>query len=437
LENSLKEYKVSRVFQIDEIMNTNFFREEMEIFAKQRVFSNDFVLPDYERFNLKNLYALVGQAFGASSLAPAKFPKEYVDEFDGVEKVILFILDGLGYNRLLSYLDSFEGVFSELVERGVLKPLTCPFPATTSTSLTSIFTGLAPSEHKILGYHMFSKEYGLIFNTLDMRPVYGFSSHVNIADAFARKVEPWMNKLQEQDVETSIVTKGTIIGSGLSKVIHRNQQVKSYILQSDMLERCRKILEQPNRTLLMAYYSGIDTLEHKYGPYSEETTAEIQSVEANLGNFLNKLSEDTKKHTLMILTADHGVSPTSKYYCLKDFPAITENLMLPPVGDSRATFLFSKPGQSDKLVDAFRKSVEGFQLFPSKKLIDKGAFGQTVDSHSLEEVVGDFTALSASQNALQYPFFDEDRRRMQLGSHGGMTAEEIFVPLLSAKLSKF
>jgi hypothetical protein len=418
-------------------MNTQFLREEMETFAKQRSFSNDFVLPDYERFNLKNLSSLVGQVFGVSSLATSKFPEEYSDEFDGVEKVLLVILDGLGYNRLLRHLDRFEnGAFSELAERGVLKPLTCPFPATTSTSLTSLFTGSAPSEHGILGYHMFSKEYGLIFNTLDMRPVYGYGSHVEIAEDFARNVEPWMNKLEEQDVEAFIATKSSIVGSGLSKVIHRNQKVVPYVLQSDMLERCRKILEQPSRALLTVYYSGIDTLEHKYGPYSEETTAEIQAVEGNFRNFLNKLSEDTKKQTLMVLTADHGVSPTSKHYYLKDTPAIAEHLMLPPVGDTRATFLFAKPEHRGKLRDAFRKSVNGFQLFPSKELITKGAFGQPADSQKLEPIVGDFTAISMSQNGLQYPFFEEDRTRPQLGSHGGMTAEEILVPLLSAKLSK-
>jgi predicted AlkP superfamily pyrophosphatase or phosphodiesterase len=423
--------------QTGEIMNTNCFREEMKLFAKQRSLLNDFVLPDYERVNLKNLSSVLGAIFGVSSLAPSKFPEEYTDELDGVEKVLLMILDGLGYNRLLAHLDNFEGAFSELAERGVLKPITCPFPATTSTSLTSIFTGLPPSQHKILGYHMFSKEYGLIFNTLDMKPVYGYSSHVEIAEEFAGKVKPWMNKLREQDVETYIVTKGSIIGSGLSRVIHQNQEKVSYVLQSDMLERCRKVLEQQTRTLLVTYYSGVDTLEHKYGPYSEETTSEIESVDCNLKNFLNKLSAATKKQTLLILTADHGVAPTSKFYYLKDITEITESLRLPPVGDSRATFLFSKPERNANLRNAFNKKIDGFKLLPSKELIEKGAFGQNRDSQSLEEVVGDFTALSVSQNALQYPFFEEDRTRMQRGTHGGMTAEEIIIPLLSAKLSKF
>jgi predicted AlkP superfamily pyrophosphatase or phosphodiesterase len=419
-------------------MNPRFLREEMEDFARQRSFYNHFVLPDYERRNVKNLSSLIGKIFDVNSLPSSKFPKDYSDEYAEVEKVLLLILDGLGYNRLLTHLENFEGgLFSELNEKGVLKPLTSPFPTTTSTSLASIFTGLSPSEHKIIGYHMFSKEYGLIFNTLDMRPVYGYSSRLEIAKEFSKNVEPWMNALTEQDVKTSIVTKGSIIGGGLSNILYKNQEIIPYSLQTDMLEQCRKTLEKQNRSLITVYYSGIDTLEHKYGPYTEETTFEIQSLECNLKQLLNKLSKATKKRTLFILTADHGVSPTQKYYFLRDFPEILENLRLPSVGDSRATFLFSKQSQENDLSSAFNRKIEGFKLLPSRELIENEAYGRNPDLKSLEGIVGDFTALGSSQSALQYPYFDKDRTRTQPGSHGGMTPEEIIVPLLSARLSKF
>jgi hypothetical protein len=112
------------------------------------------------------------------------------------------------------------------------------------------------------------------------------------------------------------------------------------------------------------------------------------------------------------------------------------DMLLPPVGDSRATFLFTKPGHGENFKNAFGRSVEGFRLLPSKELIDRGAFGQTSDSRLLEATVGDFAALSVSRDILQYPYFDEDRNREQLGAHGGMTAEEVIVPLLSLRLSK-
>jgi hypothetical protein len=54
----------------------------------------------------------------------------------------------------------------------------------------------------------------------------------------------------------------------------------------------------------------------------------------------------------------------------------------------------------------------------------------------VRQSVGDLSILSASQHDIQYPFFHEDRKRPQLGSHGGLTIEEMIVPLLSINLSK-
>lgn len=283
---------------------------------------------------------------------------------------------------------------------------------------------------------MFSKEYGLIFNTLDMTPIYGYSSRVEIAKEFAKKTPPWMSSLEEHEIKAYVATKGSLIDRGLSKVVHRDQELIPYTLESEMLAKCRRVLEQQDRTLLTIYYSGIDAMEHKYGPYSEEVTFEMQSFEHNLKNFFTKLSDTTRKQTLILLTAIHVVSETSKTYYLKDIPEIVDELLLPPVGDSRATFLSAKKESGENLEKAFQRSIEGFKLLWSKELIEREAFGHVANSALLEATVGDFTALSMSQNVLLYPFFDEERTRMSLGSHGGMTPEEVIVPLLSLKLSR-
>jgi hypothetical protein len=203
-----------------------------------------------------------------------------------------------------------------------------------------------------------------------------------------------------------------------------------------MLVKCRKALEQPGPAFLVLYYSGVDTLEHKYGPYSEEVTSEVQSFEFLLQSFLDKLSDATKKETLIMLTSDHGVCETEKTLYVKDYPEIANRLQLPPVGDSRAAFLFAKPGETENLRNAFEKSQEGFKTVTSDALIDGGAFGQVSDSTALRSAIGDFAALSKGPTALSYPYFEDDRYREQRGGHGGMTAEEVIVPLLSMKLSK-
>lgn len=418
-------------------MNVGLLEEEKNAFIKRRVFLEDFVLPDYENFNVRNLASIVGEIYSVQSLVKTRFPEDYMDDFGGVEKVFLIIADGLGYNRLLKHLSSNDGVLSELAQKGVLKPLTSTFPATTSTALTSIFTGLQPAEHRVLGYQMFSREYGCVFNTLDMKPVFGYSSHVDLTRDFTRRVKPWMFHLQENGVRTLVATKATIVGSGLSRIIHADQEFVPYMLDSEMMTKCRKTLEQHGRTLLMLYYSGVDALEHRYGPASEEVASEIQSFDYHLKNFISKLSDTAKKETMIILTSDHGVADTEGVHYVKDHAEIADSLMLPPVGDSRAAFLFSKPERAETLRTAFEKNIGGFRLLPSKQLIENGAYGKPADSPLLETLVGDFTALSNSRNVLQYPYFEEDRERMQLGAHGGMTAEEVVVPLLSARLSKF
>ena len=417
-------------------MDTRFLEQEKDVFVKQLAFLDDFVLPDYDLFNVRNIKSMVGKIYGVNSLGKGTFPDEFLADASGVEKVFLIVMDGFGYNRLLTHVKRYDDTLSELIGKGVLKPLTSPFPATTSTSLASIFTGLTPAEHGIIGYQMFSQEYGCVFNTLEMKPVYGYSSEVEIARDLSKRIKPWMPTLQEHGVRSFVVTKGSIVGSGLSRVVHADQEIIPYMLESEMLVKCRKALEQRGPVFLILYYSGIDTLEHRYGPNSEEVTAEIQSFEFLLKDFFSKLSNATKKETMIMLTSDHGVCETQRTYYLRDSTEVANRLQLPPVGDSRCGFLFSKQGEKENLKSAFERSLDGFKLVASKDLIDSGAFGRTTDSTSLQSAVGDFAALSKGPNALSYPYFEDDRNREQHGGHGGMTTEEVVVPLLSMRLSK-
>jgi len=200
-----------------------------------------------------------------------------------------------------------------------------------------------------------------------MKPVYGYNGHVELAKDFSSTIRPlplWQNGLK-----TFVVTRSSIAGSGLSQIIHRDLKLIPYLLDADMFTQSARALEQPGPTFLIMYYSGVDTLSHKYGPYSDEVTFELTSIEHNLRNFVGNLSEKTKKETMMLMTADHGVADTRKTYFLKDVQEVMAHLMLPPVGDGRATFLFPKPDQQDALSEVFQKHTDGFKLFSSRILL--------------------------------------------------------------------
>ncbi len=417
-------------------MDIKLLEETKENLTEKRVFLDDFVMPDYDAFNIRNIKSLVGKAFGEGSLDAASLPDDVLDDFGDVEKVFLVISDGLGYNRFLAHVKEHDGALAEMALKGVLEPFSSPFPATTSTSLTSIFTGLTPAQHSVLGYQMYNPQYGCVVNMLDMKPVYGYSSEVEVARDLSRHVKPWMPTLQEHGIRTLIATKGAIMGSGLSRVIHSDTDVTPYVLESEMLVKSRKVLEQSGPVFLVLYYSGIDTLEHKYGPYSDEVTNEIESFEFLLKTFFRKLSDATKRETLMMLTADHGVQETQRTHYVKDIPEVAARMQLPPVCDSRCGFLFAKQGEKNNLRGAFEKSIDGFRLIESEDLIEAGALGHPAEARTLKPLLGDWAALSLGPDGLSYPYYEDDRNREQRGGHGGMTAEEVLVPMLSLRLSK-
>ena len=77
-------------------MDTRFLEEEKTAFLGKRSFIDDFVLPDYDAFNIRNIKSLIGKIYGVGSIVSSSLPGDSVDDSDGVEKVFLIIMDGFG-----------------------------------------------------------------------------------------------------------------------------------------------------------------------------------------------------------------------------------------------------------------------------------------------------------------------------------------------------
>jgi predicted AlkP superfamily pyrophosphatase or phosphodiesterase len=256
-----------------------------------------------------------------------------------------------------------------------LKAFSGSFPSTTSTALTSIFPGLPPSIHGVIGFNMYVPDYGLVFNTLEMTPVVGYSSGLDLVDFFSESSFPWPPLLVDEGINVKTFTRRNLVDSGLSKLIHRRQDLVGYALASDMTVKVKRALEQPGPLLLIVYYGGIDALEHSYGPYSEEVSAELQLFENLLkSQLIEKLSVVTKQKTMLLITADHGVVETGQTRFLNE-PPISNLFLIPPTGDMRSTYFFPKYGQQEPLREALENSLHGFSLIRSADLIEKGAFG--------------------------------------------------------------
>jgi len=406
-------------------------REEVKRLLEGWLIEGELVLPRYEDLNIVNIHSLVGEILGVSSLSPSKIPLSLLAEHGGVSKILIFIADGLGYNRLLSHIEKFDGVLRRAAERGSLTPITTTFPSTTSTAITSLFTSSTPSEHGIIGYLTYLKTYGLILNTLSFSPVYGYAPAEGVASELAFGRGPWTNVCRESGVRVSIVHKTAYTG-GLSELLYTREELVTHISTSDMLVAVRRALEQPGPSLVTAYHAGLDLISHLYGPYSEESETELLLLEHSLQTLIESIPEAVRREVFLIFLSDHGQARVSELLFLKEKPEVLKHLLIPPVGDSRATFLFAKQGRAEELRGALERELAGFRVIPSGELAGMGFFGKVVGEERLWERVGDVAVLGRDKRALFYPYFDSERVRR--GSHGGPSEDEMVIPLLSVRL---
>ena len=92
-----------------------------------------------------------------------------------------------------------------------------------------------------------------------------------------------------------------------------------------------------------------------------------------------------------------------------------------------------KPGKTDVFVDYVRNELdEHVWLWKSQTLIDEGWFGLGQPHPKLASRVGDY-ALVMKNRATIKDWMPGERHHSVIGVHGGVSADEMIVPLVLAQ----
>ena len=165
-------------------------------------------------------------------------------------RVLLLVLDGLGWNQLQQrrgaapVLASMEG-----------RPITTVAPSTTAAALTSISTGCPPGEHGVVGYRIAVD--GAVLNALRWTTGDG--------DA-RRRIDP--STFQPCPAfggqHPPVVTRAEFAGSGFSRAHLSATRLVGYADRQDMVDRTGDLLTS-GEPFVYAYWDGIDRTAHEYG----------------------------------------------------------------------------------------------------------------------------------------------------------------------------
>ena len=182
-----------------------------------------------------------------------------------------------------------------MTQAGALARLTSITPSTTSSALTSLWTGRSPAEHGIPGYEIWLREYGVVASMIFHAPV-SFRNDVGSLERAGFKPEEFLNmstlgtQLSAHGIKTYALQHRSIINSGLSQMFFKDVNVRGYPHPGRPVHQPAPCCRRPprERQYIWVYTGDIDTLSHYYGPDDERTEAAFSCLSYAFEQFFLK-----------------------------------------------------------------------------------------------------------------------------------------------------
>lgn len=378
-------------------------------------------LPDYNGNSIVNLMSSIRAIYGSDYLYPV------LDDLDiepfRDKKILFIIIDGLGFDFLMEYGDK------GFLKNHITRKMTSVFPSSTASAYISIATGVAPQQHGLTGWFMFLRETGILTSIL---PFVTKAGGIPLNNILFSDIYDHKSIFSGLNTSSFCIMPESFINSQCSKAITKGAKRKSYGDIKGFFRRIKNILSfDDNKKFVFAYWDQLDKIAHEKGIKSEEAIEHLKMLNEEISRFAASLD---KKNTALIITSDHGMIDSSdeSTIWLEDHPDLSRTLALPLAGDSRVAYCYVRPGMVSEFEKYITENLNRYcDLYNSTDLIEKGFFGLYEPDNRLYQRTGDYT-LIMKENYMIRETVSGQKNKELTGVHGGLTSEEMFVPLIIA-----
>lgn len=385
------------------------------------------ILPDYGGGSIANLMRTLAEACGAPPPVQAPLAERYglsARELARARNTLLLVVDGLGAGQLLA-----KG--SGALRRHAGQTLTSVFPSTTAAAIPTFMTGLTPAQHALTGWHMWLDEVQAVTAILPLSPRVGPPFAETPAQLTARLFDqpPIYSRMHRP---AWVISPREIAFSPFSAYHSRGADTLAYADLDGLMQTLAGVVRIPGRKFVYAYWPTLDSTAHHFGTDSRETGAVLDRFCAAFDGLLDTIAGSD---TQLIVTADHGFidSPPQRNLSLDDHPELARLLARPLCGEQRVAWCYPKPGAAGDLaryIDA--RLGHCIELVERDRMLQEGWFGPGPAHPKLASRIGDF-ALLMRDNWTVKDWLPGERRHALIGVHGGVSADEMRVPLVALR----
>jgi len=380
------------------------------------------ILPDYKRGSIVNLMSCIMHAYGSRSKY-AQLDKKLTMDIKRAKNVVLLIVDGLGA-------DSFDKLEkTSFLKQHFLRNMTTVFPSTTASAITTFYTGLAPQEHGVMGWYMYMEEVGGV--VLILRTCTRQGQPIEVDAKVLSLPPPIFNKM---NADSHIVIKDELCKSDYNRHFAGKSRFWGYSSLRGMYMQIRKAVNcNDRRKYIHAYWPEFDSFSHYFGKEDKLSIAHMREIDDAMQHLALMLGGTD---TLLLLTADHGQVTTSarRSIILNRRRMFKNCLTLPVCGEPRAAFCYVHPHKVKQFESYVRTNLKKYcTLHKTEELIRKHYFGLGKEHPRLHDRLGDYILLLKGNYAF-FDFLADEEEGFLKGNHGGLSEEEMMVPLVKVKI---
>ena len=328
--------------------------------------------------------------------------------------VIVLLIDGLGELQLRRYPAAAPHLLT-----GESISFRTEFPSTTPVALGSLGTGLSPGEHGLVAANFWLPDTESMLAPLK----WGSEPH----PLLVAPETTYFERAAKHGLDVLTIGEEKHRDSGLSRSVLRGSSYAGASTLSEIIEifenRQRELEKSRNPALTYIYWPDLDRIGHVHGAGSNPWLECLQAVDRSVGQLVESLGDQDT----MVVTADHGMLTCSPEHHL----AIESNHTLAAGlrrvgGEPRVRHIYVEQGALSQTRSNWHQELADRAIvYTREEVLDLGLY--VLRDDEIAERIGDLVVVAQGDYMLTSA--TDPRTSTLLGQHGGLSPEEMLIPL--------